>query len=176
MQPGEALRAVAALLERLPPAVYHAVAGLEVTVADRPGPGALARGVPADTAGIYLQPDPRTLDPTEDDEPPPPAGRIVLYLSNIKPLDVHGVQAIFMHEAARKLIVAVYQELAGVKTASAVVREAQKQLKKDLTDPDRWGWWQKLKPWAVLGGIVVGAAVAYPYAKPLLSRFSRKAA
>jgi hypothetical protein len=103
MLPGEALQAIAELLGRLPAPVYQAVAGLEVTVADRPGPGALARGVPADTAGIYLAPDPRTLDPTDDDEPPPPAGRIVLYLANIKPLDAHGVRAIFVHEAAHAL-------------------------------------------------------------------------
>jgi hypothetical protein len=78
--------------------------------------------------------------------------------------------------AVQKRITGLYGDAAGVKTAAAVVAKARKELKDNLTNPDRWAWWQKLKPFAIVGGVIVGAAVAYPYVKPILSRAGSKAA
>lgn len=103
MAPQQALEAVADALERLPPAVGAALRRLSVHVASCPTPAEVAAGIPANVAGVYLEPDPRSLPPTDDDEPPPPSGGIVLYLDNIRPLDAAGVQAIFLHEAAHAL-------------------------------------------------------------------------
>lgn len=76
-------------------------------------------------------------------------------------------------QAVYKTITGLYQEASGITGASETVRAAQAELIKDLTSPDRWAWWQKIKPYAIIGAVLVGGAVAYPYVKPLLSRASR---
>jgi len=90
-------------MARLPAHVFHAIEAIEVIVSDHPTPGAVRSGVREDAAGLFVEPDQRTLDPTDDDEPAPPRGWIVVFLDNIRPLDGPGVQAIFMHEAAHAL-------------------------------------------------------------------------
>jgi len=74
--------------------------------------------------------------------------------------------------AVRKTLTDMYQAAAGVSGASATVAAAQADLKKDLVNPDRWAWLQAAKPYLILGGIGLAAAVAYPYVKPLLKRVS----
>jgi hypothetical protein len=101
--PAEALEHCAAAIQRLPAHIFEAVRALEVVISDRPTPGAIRSGVRSDSAGLFVEPDGRTLDPTDDDEPAPPAGWIVIFLDNISPLDGPGVQAIFLHEVSHAL-------------------------------------------------------------------------
>src|SRR6267142_6771789 len=98
MDEDAALRAVGDAVSRLPVSIGQALADIEILVTRKPFPS-----VAQHVAGIYVELDTRILPPTDDDEPPAPAGVICLFLENIRPLDAHGVQAIFLHEAAHAL-------------------------------------------------------------------------
>jgi hypothetical protein len=67
--------------------------------------------------------------------------------------------------AVEKRLTQLYQEAAGIQGASETVAAAQTELVQTLTTPGKWEWLQAARPYLIAGGIIVAAAVAYPYIK-----------
>lgn len=102
-----ALTLVAAAYERLPDdlrAAFDDRRNVDLEIKDRPTFWDRRRGIPRDTRGVFVQVDPRQLaDDPDTDDAPPAAGKIILYLGNIKPCNVENVAGILAHEAAHAL-------------------------------------------------------------------------